>query len=65
MEQSFYHINRVLGIVKVLLGFLNMTVRVGDGNVIPTVDIDFLNFITTEILCKHRVLSHFGIELIR
>ena len=65
MEQSFYHINRVLGIVEMLLCFLNMPVGIGDGNIVPAVDIDFLNFITTEILCKHRVLSHFGIELIR
>ena len=65
MKQSFYHINGVLWVIKMLLCFLNMPVGIGDGNIVPAVDIDFLNFITSEIFRQHRILRHFAVESVR
>ena len=48
MEQPFYNIYGVLWVVEMLRCFLNMPVRIGDGNIVPPVDIDFL----IDFLCE-------------
>ena len=48
MEQRFYNIYSVLWVVEMLRCFLNMAVCIGDGNIVPPVDIDFL----IDFLCE-------------
>ena len=64
VQKPFYHIYGVLRIIEMLFGFFNMTVRIGYGDIVPTVDIDFFNLIATEIFRKHRIFRHFGIQLV-
>ena len=45
-----------------LLSLLNVTVGVGDGDVVPAVYVDLLDLVPAKVLCENRVFSHFGVK---
>ena len=45
-----------------LICFFNMSVKMGDGNIIPAIDIHFFNVRIRQIPGQYRILRHLGIE---
>ena len=62
VQQSLHNINRVLGRIEMLLELHRFPVRVGDGNIIPGVDIDFFYVVLSEKRRDDRKLRHFPVQ---
>ena len=64
MQKAFDNIDRMTGRVEVFFGFDHSAVRVGQYNIIPCVDIDFIDVGCAEIGCQNRIFDHFGVETV-
>lgn len=62
LKQLFDHILCVLRGKEMLFRLFNPTVEVCNGDVVPTIDIDFFYVGIVEIVRQYRILHHFRIQ---
>ena len=48
-----------------LIAFFNMTVKIGECNIVPTVDVDLLNVRIIQIVGQDRVFRHLAKQSVR
>ena len=62
VEHTADHINGVLGRIEMLFARQNVAVGIGDFDVFPLVDVDFLHIIPVEIFGQERKAGHLAVN---
>ena len=64
MEQSLHDIHSMLCISEMLLQFFHATIRIGQYNIIPRVDVNLVKVVRPQIRGKNGVFNHFRINTV-
>ena len=64
VQKPFDNVNGVLRRAEVFFELFHTAVRIGQGDIVPRVDVDFVQIGCTEERSQDRIFHHFGVQAV-